>query len=88
MKTYDQFLEFSASKHYEKWLNSYAFNDDELEICWGVLGYDIINTAAVIYDEEPYTVNQDFKTKLKHLYGNPLSGENGIMQELGYSRPW
>jgi hypothetical protein len=86
MKTYDEFLTWAAAYHYNVWINSYDFN--ESEVAWGYLSSDILTTAAAIYGKTPFDVNQEFKARLAYMYGNPLTGDRGVMQLSGAVSAW
>lgn len=82
MLSYDNFLDWAAEYHYSLWLNDYDFNDSS--VAWGCLSSDIINTAAAIYNQTPFDLNQSFRSRLADLYGNPLTKTSGTRNASGW----
>lgn len=81
MLSYDEFLDWVSDQHYNAWLNDCGFNP---AVTWGKLSSDIISTAAIIYNQTKFDLNQAFKTRLSELYGNPLKKTAGTRNPSGW----
>lgn len=76
MKTYDEFLNWAAEYHYNRWM----LDTDGTVVGWGSLGHPLINVASAIYGHSHFDIYHAFQKRLDELYGNPLTCKAGTMK--------